>query len=108
MRITALRRLAAYGFGPLTFLLMLACVSVFAARFFWPRTVGVFYISQVDISDANTVSLAHGFHERIAAIREVLPEIRQGQIWRLVTPVFVHITFLHIFFNLFGCANWAA
>ncbi len=28
-------------------------------------------------------------------------KIRAGEIWRLITPVFMHLDFLHIFFNLF-------
>jgi GlpG protein len=29
-----------------------------------------------------------------------LPEVRSGQIWRLITPVFRHLGILHIFFNM--------
>jgi GlpG protein len=34
-----------------------------------------------------------------------LPEVRGGQIWRLVTPMFIHMDFIHILFNMLWLAD---
>ncbi|HAV64733.1 MAG TPA: hypothetical protein DCY13_20495 [Verrucomicrobiales bacterium] len=40
--------------------------------------------------------------------REFLPEVRKGQFWRLFTPMFVHMDFIHILFNLLWLADLAS
>jgi GlpG protein len=78
--------LTPYGFGPLTFLLIMASVAVFALSKFGANTSAVMGLFMTDFSD--------GFFNK------TLPEIRGGQVWRLFTPIFYHFGIWHIVFNM--------
>jgi GlpG protein len=80
--------LTAYGFGPLTFALIAACVIVFLLSKFATdlEAIRSLFISQS--------SIGHRDFSRM------LPEVRRGEIWRLFTPAIIHLGFLHIIFNM--------
>jgi GlpG protein len=81
------RPLTPYGFGPLTFALIAACVIVFCLMDFGgsPGSVRPLYIT--DISPEGEWSAG-------------LSEVRHGQIWRIFTPILIHFGPLHIIFNM--------
>jgi GlpG protein len=83
-----IRSMAVYGFGPLTFLLIAASVAVFILSRFG---------NEVEPVRGLLISEQFGGHRSFSTM---LPEVRQGEFWRLFTPIFIHFGWLHIFFNM--------
>ncbi|MBM3835353.1 MAG: rhomboid family intramembrane serine protease [Verrucomicrobia bacterium] len=82
------RNYGPYGMGPLTTALIAFCVVVWIITVFgMDRPALADFIQALFISE---IDYARN-----------LPEVRQGQVWRIFTPIFVHSTmFLHILFNM--------
>ncbi|WP_050785698.1 rhomboid family intramembrane serine protease [Pedosphaera parvula] len=84
------RPLTTYGFGPLTFILICASVVVFIFSKGGDNKQAIMdlFITRFEI--------VGGYIHWQAG----LPEIRHGEVWRLITPMLIHFGFLHIFFNM--------
>ena len=76
-----------YGFGPLTFALIVTSVVVCLLSRFGNDPQRILGLFMTDFSNANPFGPS-------------LPEIRHGELWRLITPIFIHFGPLHILFNM--------
>ena len=84
------RPLTAYGFGPLTFVLIAlsVVVAIFSRLGAEQQPIMRLFMTDFDVT-GNLVQWHAG-----------LPEIRHGQLWRLITPIFIHFGPLHLIFNM--------
>jgi GlpG protein len=69
-----------YSMGPLTVVLMGICVAMAALYGLPPLRAPWLWMSE--------------------NLSRALPEVRQGQVWRLLTPIFIHMNIEHILFNM--------
>ena len=81
------RPLTPYGFGPLTF----AMIALSLAVFVWSGFGDAFDpVRSWFITDFGPGTI----------FDKTLPEIRHGELWRLITPIFIHFGAMHILFNM--------
>ncbi len=82
--------LAGYGFGPLTLVLIALSIVVFVRSDFANNLDAI-----RALMFSEYLAPGHPWHSPFDLV-----EITHGEVWRLVTPIFVHGGVLHILFNM--------
>ena len=77
--------------GKLTMGLMMVCVGIFLL---------MMLDESIEVKIRHWLSISTPYLSPDNKDKEGLWEVRQGQIWRLVTPILMHGSIIHIFFNL--------
>lgn len=81
---------------PLTFLLIVVCCALAFATDFGDDNVGTVWQSLVIASYVHPDGSSGWYHKVFAPGSEVL----RGQLWRLVTPIFLHGSLAHLLMNM--------
>ena len=81
----------ALGIGPVTLFLIIGSVLV-----------GIYS----DLGDGQTMTVQNLSIEPWTS-REFLGKVRAGEVWRLVTPMFIHFGIVHLIFNMSGVHRFA-
>jgi GlpG protein len=80
-----------FGLGPVTVALMAACVGLVLVAGFPPPEGGRL---------ADEPYYNHLYISLLKPEAGFLPEVRHGEVWRLITPIFIHMNLVHLLFNL--------
>jgi GlpG protein len=79
-----------FGLGPLTLALMAACCALVLAAGFPPESGRL----------ADEPYYKHLYITLLRPEAGFLLEVRHGEVWRLITPIFIHMNLLHLLFNM--------
>jgi len=81
------REVRPYGMGPFTLAVVLACVAI------------TIYTSKHSDFAQRLYITSYWIEGNLLAWHPGLPEIRNGELWRLITPIFMHGGLVHLAFN---------